>query len=304
MNLLYIVWDVNPIAFHIVGSLDLRWYSLFWCIGLLLVYVLMHKLFREQKLSEEQFDPMFVYCFFGILVGARLGHCLLYEPGYFLSSGTHIIEMLIPFRLLADGQWHFTGYEGLASHGGTLGLFILLYAYSRKVKISFTQILDNVGIVTPICACFIRLGNLMNSEIIGRITDVPWAFRFLRSQEALSTLAPDGLPLPRHPGQLYEAICYLIFFFIGWWIYKRSLNGLNSLNGSKGSMFLVGSGFYFGLCIALIFTARIFIEFTKANQEAWENDMLLNMGQLLSIPYVLIGVGIIIRAFYLNRKIK
>ncbi|MDY4615922.1 MAG: prolipoprotein diacylglyceryl transferase, partial [Bacteroidaceae bacterium] len=207
---LFIHWNPSTTAIEL-GPLAVRWYSLCWCIGLLAVYLLMHRLFREQKLSDEQFEPMFLYCFLGILIGARLGHCLFYEPSYYLH---HITEMLLPIHETPDPErwssllqwlptgnpdthWAFTGYEGLASHGGTLGLMLSLVLYVRHQKINLMRVLDNVAIVTPICACAIRLGNLMNSEIIGRVTDVPWAFIFERVDMA-----------PRHPGQLYEAICY------------------------------------------------------------------------------------------------
>lgn len=261
MNL-FITWNPDIVALDL-GFIAIRWYSLCWAIGLVSVFLLMHKLYRQQKISEEQFDPMFMYCFLGILIGARLGHCLFYEPGYYLS---HPIEMLLPFRNVPGKGWTFTGYEGLASHGGTLGLMIALWLYAKHVKLRFLHVLDNVAIVTPICACAIRLGNLMNSEIIGRPTDLPWAFIFERVDM-----------LPRHPGQLYEAICYAIFFGIHWFFYRRYPQK-------------VGSGFFFGLCLFLIFTSRIFIEYTKENQEAFEEGMLLNMGQLLSIPFVVLGL--------------
>ena len=264
------------VAFSL-GPVEVRWYSLFWCLGLFAVYQLMHYLFKEQKLGEDKFEPMFVYCFLGILIGARLGHCLFYEPEYFLS---HPVEMFLPIRKFADGEWHFTGYEGLASHGGTLGLMLAIILYCRKVKLNLLHVLDNVAIVTPICACAIRLGNLMNSEIIGRPTDVPWAFIFQRVDMQ-----------PRHPGQLYEALCYAVFFFIGWAIYRRSLD-IKGVNNDKKPLFdiRVGSGFYFGLCIFLIFLSRIFIEFTKENQVDFESSMTFNMGQLLSVPFVLLGL--------------
>ncbi|MBR5052163.1 MAG: prolipoprotein diacylglyceryl transferase [Bacteroidaceae bacterium] len=258
----FITWNPDIVALDL-GFIAIRWYSLCWAIGLVSVFLLMHKLYRQQKISEEQFDPMFMYCFLGILIGARLGHCLFYEPGYYLS---HPIEMLLPFRNVPGKGWTFTGYEGLASHGGTLGLMIALWLYAKHVKLRFLHVLDNVAIVTPICACAIRLGNLMNSEIIGRPTDLPWAFIFERVDM-----------LPRHPGQLYEAICYAIFFGIHWFFYRRYPQK-------------VGSGFFFGLCLFLIFTSRIFIEYTKENQEAFEEGMLLNMGQLLSIPFVVLGL--------------
>ena len=276
----YILWNPDIVAFSF-GPVEVRWYSLLWCIGLFAVYQLMHYLFKEQKLSEDKFEPMFLYCFLGILIGARLGHCLFYEPEYYLSRP---MEMILPMRKFADGEWHFTGYEGLASHGGTLGLMIAIILYSRNVKLNLMHVLDNVAIVTPICACAIRLGNLMNSEIIGHPTDVPWAFVFERVDM-----------LPRHPGQLYEAICYAIFFFIGWFIYRLSLKKETmeryTSNARKPLVDIrVGSGFYFGLCLFLIFLSRIFIELTKENQVDFESGMMFNMGQLLSVPFVLLGL--------------
>ena len=265
---LYITWNPDVVALDL-GFFAIRWYSLCWAVGLVSVYLLMHRLYRQQKISEEQFEPIFMYCFLGILIGARLGHCLFYEPGYYLS---HPIEMLLPMRKVAGEGWKFTGYEGLASHGGTLGLMLALWLYAKHVKLRFLHVLDNVAIITPVCACAIRLGNLMNSEIIGRQTDVPWAFIFEKVDM-----------LPRHPGQLYEAVCYAIFFGIHWFFYRRYPQK-------------VGTGFFFGLCLFLIFTSRIFIEFTKENQEAFEDSMLFNMGQLLSVPFVVLGLYCMLKA--------
>lgn len=272
MNL-FITWNPDVVALDL-GFLTIRWYSLCWAIGLVAVYLLMHRLYRQQKIADEKFDPMFMYCFLGILIGARLGHCLFYEPGYYLS---HPIEMILPLRNVPGQGWEFTGYEGLASHGGTLGLMLALWLYAKHVKLRFLHVLDNVAIVTPVCACAIRLGNLMNSEIIGKVTSLPWGFRFLLNSEALKTLDETGLPLPRHPGQLYEAICYAIFFGVHWFFYRRYPQK-------------VGTGFFFGLCLFLIFTSRIFIEYTKENQETFEDGMLFNMGQLLSVPFVVLGL--------------
>ena len=266
MNTLsYILWNPDLVAFHI-GSFSLRWYSLCWLLGLLAAYLIVRRLYKEQKIRPELFDPLFIYCFVGILIGSRLGHCLFYEPGYFLSSFKHMVEMILPIRFLADGSWRFTGYEGLASHGGTIGLIIALWLYVRRTKVNLWRVLDNVAIATPVTACLIRLGNLMNSEIIGKATDVPWAFIFERVDM-----------LPRHPGQLYEAVAYAAFFFIGWYFYRKRPER-------------VGTGFFFGMCITLIFTARFFIEFTKDIQEAFEASMALNMGQLLSLPFIALGL--------------
>ena len=205
----FILWNPDLYAFKI-GGFGIRWYSLCWIVGIVLAYFLVKHLYKEQKVKDEYFDPLFIYCFIGILAGARLGHCLFYEPTYFLSSWDHIVEMILPIRHMADGSWKWIGYEGLASHGGTLGLMIALYLYYRKTHMNLWHVLDDIAIATPITACFIRLGNLMNSEIIGKVTDVPWAFIFERVDK-----------VPRHPGQLYEAIAYALFFLIGWYFYRK-----------------------------------------------------------------------------------
>lgn len=261
-SLMYILWNPDLTVF-----LGIRWYSMCWLIGLVLAYFVVRLLYKQQGIKEELFEPLFIYCFVGILIGSRLGHCLFYEPDYFLSSGKHIVEMFLPIRFMADGGWRFTGYEGLASHGGTLGLMIALWLYVRKTKLNIWRVLDNIAIATPTTACFIRLGNLMNSEIIGKVTDVPWAFIFERVDQA-----------PRHPGQLYETLAYALLFFIGWALYKKRPEK-------------VGTGFFFGLCLAYIFTARFFIEYTKEVQVAFEASLPFDMGQLLSVPFIIIGVA-------------
>ncbi len=276
---LSILWNPSDTALSF-GPFTIHWYSLCWLIGLALAYLIVQRLYREQKVKEGLFDPLFVYCFIGILVGARLGHCLFYQPDIFLSSWHHFVEIFIPIEFLSDGSWHFTGYRGLASHGGTLGLMIALWAYVRKTGMNLWQVLDNIAIATPVTACFIRLGNLMNSEIIGKVTDVPWAFVFERVDN-----------LPRHPGQLYEAIAYAILFFIGWRLYRRMPQR-------------VGTGYFFGLCLAYIFTARFFIEFTKEVQEAFEASLPLDMGQLLSLPFIVLGVACMAGGKWMDKIVK
>ena len=276
---LSILWNPSDTALSF-GPFTIHWYSLCWLIGLALAYLIVQRLYREQKVKEGLFDPLFVYCFIGILVGARLGHCLFYQPDIFLSSWHHFVEIFIPIEFLSDGSWHFTGYRGLASHGGTLGLMIALWAYVRKTGMNLWQVLDNIAIATPVTACFIRLGNLMNSEIIGKVSDVPWAFVFERIDN-----------LPRHPGQLYEAIAYAILFFIGWRLYRRMPQR-------------VGTGYFFGLCLAYIFTARYFIEFTKEVQEAFEASLPLDMGQLLSLPFIVLGVACMAGGKWMDRIVK
>ena len=172
---------------------------------------------------------------------------------------------------MADGSWKLTGYAGLASHGGTLGLMIALWLYVRKTKLSIWTVLDNIAIATGTTACCIRLGNLMNSEIIGKISDVPWAFIFEKVDM-----------MPRHPGQLYEAIAYAVLFFIMWTQHKRMPEK-------------IGTGWYFGFCLTYIFTFRFFIEYTKEIQEAFEASLPIDMGQILSIPFIILGVYCMLR---------
>ena len=282
----YIYWAPNEVLFHI-GSFGVRWYGLCWLIGIALAFIIVKKLYKEQKIKDELFDPLFIYCFLGILIGARLGHCLFYEPEVWLSSWQRVLQIFIPIHIFDDGSWKFTGYTGLASHGGTIGLMIALWLYCRKTGVKLWTVLDNIAIATPITACFIRLGNLMNSEIVGKVTDVPWAFIFANGDPAFAHE-------PRHPGQLYEAVAYFCFFLIGWWIYRRGKNLSNLLKGeaTKARKFApqVGTGFFFGLCLTLIFTFRFFIEYTKEVQVDFESGMMFNMGQLLSIPFIILGI--------------
>lgn len=275
--MLYIHWNPDLVAIHL-GPLSMRWYALCWLIGLVAAYFMVRRQFRQQKIKDELFEPLFLYCFVGIIVGARLGHCLFYEPDYFLSSWQHVVEMLLPIRFLEEGGARFTGYAGLASHGGTVGLMTALWLYVRRTHLSIWTVLDNIAIATPVTACFIRLGNLMNSEIIGKPTDVPWAFVF----ESVDFL-------PRHPGQLYEAIAYAALLVIGLIIYRRHQDR-------------VGTGFYFGLCLTYIFTMRFFIEFTKEVQEAFEASLPLDMGQLLSLPFIVLGAWCMMRSLRKTEK--
>ncbi len=262
---LYIYWQPSEIAFQ-VGSLAVRWYGLCWLTGLVLGFFLMKWLYRQHRYSEQQFEPLFLYVFIGVLIGGRLGHCLFYEPDYFLSSATHMVEMVLPIHFLEGGGWRFTGYAGLASHGGVIGMLIGLYLYLRRTKMRPWVVLDFMGICSCITATFIRLGNLMNSEIIGNITDVPWAFIFARVDQA-----------PRHPGQLYEALAYFCFFWIILAVYRYKRNK-------------VGTGLFFGLCLTLVFVFRFAIEYTKEVQESFENALPIDMGQILSIPFIIIGI--------------
>jgi phosphatidylglycerol---prolipoprotein diacylglyceryl transferase len=262
----YIHWNIDPEIINVFG-ISLRYYGVLFVGGLILCIYILNWIFKNENIPLENLEILSLYGIIGIFVGARLGHCLFYEPSYYLS---HPLEMILPIQPTSGGGYKFSGYQGLASHGGTLGLILALFIYAKRTKESIIKTVDLIAVVAPLCGCFIRLANLMNSEIVGIPTNVPWAFIFVREDN-----------LPRHPAQLYEAISYLLIFVLIFYLYKTKRDKLQN-------------GFFFGLVITLIFTTRFFIEFIKEKQVSFENQMLLDMGQLLSIPFVLAGVGFMI----------
>ncbi|HEX2969600.1 MAG TPA: prolipoprotein diacylglyceryl transferase [Bacteroidales bacterium] len=266
MNLNVIHWNPDPEIVNIFG-ISIRYYGLLFVGGLILCYYLLDWIYKREKIPTENLEKLAVYCIIGILAGARLGHCLFYEPSYYLS---HPLEMILPVNFLPGGEIKFTGYQGLASHGGVLGLLIALYIYSRNTKHSMIDIIDLIAVVAGLSFGFIRLGNFMNSEIIGIPTTKPWGVIFEQVDN-----------LPRHPAQLYEAISYFIIFSVMMILYLKM-------------RFRFKNGFFFGVASVLFFTARILIEFVKENQAGFEDGMILNMGQLLSLPYIAVGIGFII----------
>ena len=278
MNMiLYVNWDIDPVSFSL-GSVKLQYYCLIFVTGLVLCYYIIGHIYKKENIyTPDAMEKLFIYAVLGIFGGARLGHCLFYDFEYFSS---HIIEIFIPFKENANGVYEFIGYKGLASHGGAIGLFISMLLYSRKVHIPFSKIIDIIAILAPLGGAFIRISNLMNSEIIGRPTDLPWAFIFTQVDD-----------LPRHPSQLYESLCYFIIFLIAYSIYK-----------DKRHLFKIGSYFYFGLSIFAIFFVRFLLEYTKENQKGFEDSLFFNMGQLLSIPFILIGIILIVRNVMIIRK--
>ena len=276
-TLLYIHWNPDPELFHIFG-ISIRYYGLLWALGLFFAYMIVRYQFRQRNIPYKTFEPLFLYCFFSIIIGSRLGHCLFYDPDVYLTSWKGLVEMVLPIHIMPDGAWKFTGYQGMASHGGTIGLIIGLCLYCHKYKMHYMDVLDMVAVATPSTAFCIRMANLMNSEIIGKPTDVPWAFIFERVDS-----------VPRHPGQLYEALAYLLLLFIMFYLYKKYRQKLHR-------------GFFFGFCLTYIFVFRFFIEFVKENQEAFEDAMRFNMGQWLSVPLII--VGIYFMCFYGRSKNK
>lgn len=261
-NLLFIVWDIRPEIFP--GFMYLRWYGLLWAMGILLGYQVMYFIYKKEGSSIAELDKLILYIIIGVLLGARLGHILFYDPVYYWNNPIEIL----PIRI--HPHFQFIGFQGLASHGGVAGALIALFLYHKKYKKDYLFILDRLTIAASMLGAFIRLGNLMNSEIIGTPTSLPWAFIFSRVDQ-----------IPRHPAQLYEAIFYLIIFVVLFLIWKSE-------------KFKEYKGLLFGLGLSLIFMQRFVVEFVKENQEAFEDKLLLNMGQLLSIPMIVIGVVIVV----------
>jgi len=274
MTIAYINWDIDPEIINLFG-ISLRYYGILFVGGLVLCIYILKWIFKAENIPLTNLDKLSIYGMIGIFAGARLGHCLFYDPAFYLS---HPLEMLLPIQPTAAGGYKFTGYQGLASHGGAIGLIIALIIYAKRTKEPIIKTIDLIAVVAPLGGCFIRLANLMNSEIIGIPTNVPWAFIFVREDN-----------LPRHPAQLYEAISYLLIFGLLFYIYKTKREKLQN-------------GFFFGLSIALIFVARFFIEFIKEKQVPFEEQMKLDMGQLLSIPFILVGIGFIIYGLKKTKK--
>ncbi len=274
MILNYIHWNPDPEIINILG-ISIRYYGLLFVTGLILCIFILDRLYKREKLPSENLEKLTIYGMIGIIAGARLGHCLFYEPSYYLS---HPLEMILPVTFSPEGGIKFTGYQGLASHGGVLGLLIGIYFYSRKTRHPMIDTLDLIAVVSGLSFGFIRLGNFINSEIIGMPTALPWGVIFERVDN-----------LPRHPAQLYEAISYFIIFAVLMILYKLKRNRLKN-------------GFFFGLGSVLFFAARFIIEFVKEDQVGFEKGMTLNMGQILSIPYILAGIGFIIYGLWKTKS--
>ncbi len=258
MDFLIIPWNVNPEIFRI-GDFAVRWYGLLFASGFVFGYYLMRRIFRNEGLTDATLDRLTVYVAVATIVGARLGHCLFYEPEYYLARPLEILKV-----------WH----GGLASHGAAIAIPISLWLFARKEKKPFIWALDRVVIVVALAGALIRLGNLMNSEIYGVETTLPWGFVFLR----------NGENAPKHPTQIYEALAYLTIFGILMRIYWKNLGKQKP-------------GLLFGLFLILVFGFRFFVEYVKEDQVAFEAGMKLNMGQWLSIPFVMIGIAILVWAY-------
>ncbi len=270
--LLSVTWDVNPALFELFGR-EVRWYGLLWVIGLIVAVYIVQIIFKKENLPEKWFDSLFIHMILGIVVGARLGHCLFYQPEYYLANPIEILKI-----------WE----GGLASHGGVVGIIVAVWLYSKRVtKKSMLWTFDRVMVPTGFTAGMIRLGNLMNHEIYGSVTDQPWGFRFVDNLHAWMQGAEPIYTQPSHPTQIYEAIIYFVIFAITMYMYWKTT--------AKDR-----PGLILGVGILLIFIARFFIEFIKNVQVESETAMRestgLILGQWLSIPFIIWGIWLIVHA--------
>lgn len=270
-----ITWTLDPILFQF-GGIRVGWYGVLFAVGLIVFGGgILGKMWKHEGLSEQSYNWLVVYILVATVVGARLGHCLFYEPAYYLANPLEILQ---------------TWKGGLASHGGVIGIMVAVYLYSKKVsKQSMLWTFDRLCVPTGLVAAMIRLGNLANHEIYGHATDVPWAFRFIENIPQWQMGAEPIFTAPSHPTQLYEALTYLLTFGVCMWLYWKK-------DAYKHE------GLIFGVAMIMIFVARFLIEFVKNDQVGFEVDMSLNMGQWLSLPFILIGIAAV--AFSLKRPEK
>lgn len=262
---LAIHWNMDPVLLHL-GNFQLRWYSLLFASGFFIGWFLFKWFFKREKVDLSLMDPLLFTLIIATIVGARLGHCLFYQPDYYLGSWQGFWEIFMPWK------------GGLASHGGAIALLLAMWWYAhhygRKNGFDFLWIIDRLCIAVAFAGCMIRLGNLFNSEIYGDVTSLPWGFIFDR----------NGETEPKHPTQIYEALSYLILGLILVWVYKYKLDK-------------VYRGFFFGFFLVGCFGMRFLIEFIKEPQVGFEEGMVLNMGQLLSIPFVLLGIAMLVYSY-------
>lgn len=259
-------WNVDPVMLQL-GGFSLRWYSIGFLLAFLVSYLILIGVFKREKVEVKYLDSLVIYVFVATLAGARLGHCLFYEPDYFLT-GKHWLEIFLPFNIQTG---KFTGYQGLASHGAAIAILIAIWLYNKRYHINVWWLLDRLVITVALAGCFIRLGNLMNSEIYGVETNLPWGFIYER----------NGETIPKHPTQLYEALCYLMIFVATYSIYLKKEGKLHN-------------GRLFGWWLVALFGSRFLIEFVKEEQVDFEKGMVLDMGQWLSVPFILTGIVLVV----------
>lgn len=266
----FITWNANPEIFHLDGF-AVRWYGLLFASSFLFGYLILLRIFKKENIPVKVLDALTTYMIIGTIVGARLGHCFFYEPSFYIQH---------PLRIFMIWE------GGLASHGAAIGIILTIVIFSRVKKFPFFWVIDRLVIVIALSGFLIRMGNLMNSEIFGIPTSLPWGFIFARASDPMETIDP------RHPTQLYEGLAYLVIFLYLWWYYyKKDGNPL--------------PGFLFGMFLVLVFGIRFFIEFVKEPQVGFERGMTINMGQLMSLPFVTAGIGFILysKGFFKQKRI-
>lgn len=267
----YITWD--PSIGIDLGFFTIRYYSMMYLVAFALGWYIMSFIYKREGVNKDLLDPLLFYMIFGTLIGARLGHVIFYQPELFKED---FLSVFLPMQFVPKIE--FTGYQGLASHGAAIGILIAMYLYSRKkLKKPMLWIMDRITMPVAIGGMFIRLGNFINSEMVGKPSDASWAVKFVQQSPGY------GPVVPRYPAQLFEAGGYFIVFIILWYVYKKT-DKRNYL------------GYIFGLFLILLFTVRFLVEFAKEPQVEERADWLLNTGQLLSIPFILIGIFMMIRA--------
>lgn len=254
-------WNLDPVLFSI-GPLRVHWYGVLFAIGIASGFSVMKRIFINENRPLSELDSLLVTSIVGIILGARLGHCLFYDPNYYFEH---------PLKIIAIWE------GGLASHGGGLGVFIAALYHAKRYNIGKLWLLDRLAISTAIFAFFVRLANFANSEILGTSSDLPWAIIFQRVDN-----------IPRHPTQLYESICYLAIFFLLWSIYRKT-----NIARYDGAIL--------GIFLTLVFSARFMIEFVKVKQASYTTDLALTVGQLLSVPFWLFGLSLCLWAM-VHRK--
>ncbi|MDH5545749.1 MAG: prolipoprotein diacylglyceryl transferase [Gammaproteobacteria bacterium] len=252
----YFVWSIDPIIFSI-GSFGIRWYSLMFATGFIAGFYIMRDVFKHENKPEEKLDSLLIHLVLGTVIGARLGHVLFYEPGYYLSNPLEIIKI-----------WE----GGLASHGGAMGVLISLFLFVRKHQFSYLWLLDRLVIPIALTTSLIRLGNFFNSEILGNKSDLPWAIIFSRIDQ-----------IPRHPVQLYESMAYLAIFALLFFVYRKQQRK-------------PAAGLLFGSYLIIAFSARIFLESFKTKQASFDAPLAMSMGQWLSVPFILAGIFLLVKA--------
>ncbi len=267
-----IIWD--PSIGIDLGFFTIRYYSLMYLIAFSLGWYIMKYIFKKEGVKLEKLDALFIYMILGTLIGARLGHVIFYQPELFKED---FFSVFLPMQFVPTIK--FTGFQGLASHGAAIGILIAMYLYSKKkLHKPMLWIMDRIVIPVASGGVFIRLGNFINSEIVGKPSDAPWAVKFVQQS------AGYGPVVPRHPAQLYEAFGYVLVFVILWYSYTRT---------QKRNQ----RGFIFGLFLILLFLVRFIIEFFKEAQVEERGDWLLNTGQLLSIPFILVGIYLMFHSY-------